>query len=90
MMKTFTRLQLQYFRQKGSVTLMKATELAFLSMPLQFCGEDMRETAAGIMRRPGVYADSVLRVMRELKQRGKIQVHCIDQVNSIYEKGGKS
>lgn len=88
-MKTFTKLQSQYFRQKGSVTLMKATELAFLSMQTQFCGEDMRDVAGGIMRRPGVYADSVLRVMRELKSRGVLNFHCVDQVNSIYEKGGR-
>lgn len=85
-MKTFTRLQLQYFRQKGRVTLMRATELAFLSMDDRFDGAEMQRVASNIMYRPDVYADSVLRTMRELRKRGRINYRCTDQVNSIYRK----
>jgi hypothetical protein len=86
MTKKFNDLQLLYFRQKGRVTVMKATKTAFDRMPEFFSGNDIHRQAARELMRPSVYPDTIFRIMRMLRKKGLINFECTDQVNSRYKK----
>jgi hypothetical protein len=85
-MTKFTSLQLMYFKQKGRIPVLEATEQAFKKVPETFSGSDLQRHAARLICRPAVYHDTILRCMRVLKKRGRLNYSCIDQVNSIYRK----
>ena len=88
MSRKFNKLQQFYgFKLKGRISVLEATEQAFNKMPHKFSGLDLHRQAARLMMRPSVYPDTVLRSLRLLRKRGRVQFFCLNYVDSIYQKG---
>ena len=73
--------------KKSTPTVKAATLIAFNSMPEEFHGNYLHKVVKMIIRRSGVYIDSTLRKMRQLRSEGKINyVRVGNKEDSLYKK----
>ena len=86
MSQKLTAKQAVYFSPKGRISVMEASRIAFSNMPHKFGGVDIHRQVARLTLRPSVYPDTVLRCLRELRQRGLIRFVCVNNRDSIYQK----
>jgi hypothetical protein len=70
----------------GRATVRPITEIMYREMPDEFNGVDLFRRVASALERDDIYADTVFRRMRELKERGVINFECLNDSKSIYKK----
>ena len=70
----------------GRATVRPITEIMYREMPDKFHGMDLFRRVASALERDDIYADTVFRRMRELKERGVINFECLNDSKSIYKK----
>ena len=70
----------------GRATVRPITEIIYREMPNEFNGVDLFRRVASALERDDIYADTVFRRMRELKERGVINFECLNDSKSIYKK----
>jgi hypothetical protein len=71
---------------KGRATVRPITEIMYRDMPDKFYGVDLFRRVASALEHDDIYADTVFRRMRELKERGVINFECLNDSKSIYKK----
>jgi len=69
----------------GRASVKAATEIMYREMPREFNGYDLWKRVSSVLERD-MYADTVFRRMRELKEEGIINFKCISDSKSKYEK----
>jgi hypothetical protein len=70
----------------GRATVRPITEIMYREMPSEFNGIDLFRRVASALERDDIYADTVFRRMRELKERGVINFECVNDSKSLYKK----
>lgn len=70
----------------GRATVRPITEIIYRDMPREFNGIDLFRRVASALERDDIYADTVFRRMRELKERGVINFECVSDSKSLYRK----
>ena len=70
----------------GRATVQRITEIIYRDMPKEFKGIDLFRRVASALERNDIYADTVFRSMRDLKQRGVINFECLSNSKSLYRK----
>jgi hypothetical protein len=83
-----TLLQSHYFDAKGIMPVIQAVRIVYQQIPddSEFYGSEIHAEVKKLTGRPGLFAESVIRKLRLMRENGEANFVCLDQIDSKYKK----